>query len=256
MGSLVIAVYRPKRGKLRALLDLVREHVPTLRGLGLATPREAIVGKAKDGSVVEIFEWTSADAIDRAHHDPVVQRMWKRFNAVSTYASLSALAEAEQPFPSFEPIDLGPRVGSVDWLDMTGPKAAALKRFYGRVVGLAPQGVSMGDYEDWAMLAPSGRAVCGICHDRGANAEVPGGWLPYFTVASLTRSVAAAKRLGGAVVDGPRAGGGGRFVILRDPAGTHLALYEAKRQPSREPRRTPARGSRRSGSGASKRRSN
>ena len=230
MGTLVIAVYRPKRGKLRALLDLVRDHVPTLRGLGLATQRESIVGKSRDGALVEIFEWTSAEAIDRAHHDPVVQRMWKRFNAVSTYVSLSDLAEAEQPFPSFEPIDLGWRVGGIDWVDMTGPKAAGLKRFYGSVVGLSAQAVPMGTYKDWAMTAPDGRAVCGLCHDRGANAKVPPGWLPYFTVASVAASVAAAKRLGGTVVDGPRSGGGGRFVVLRDPAGTHLALYQATRR--------------------------
>lgn len=226
MGSLVIAVYRPKRGKSKELLELVRSHVPILRRLGLATQREVVAGKARDGSILEIFEWVSEEAIDRAHHDPVVQRLWKRFNAVSDSVALSALAEGGSPFPGFEPLDLGPRIGSVDWIDMTSGRAESLKRFYAGVVGLEPDAVEMGDYRDYAMLGANGRAACGICHDRGANASVPPGWLPYFTVASVARSVAAAKRLGGSVIDGPRTGGGGRFCVLRDPSGSHLALYQ------------------------------
>jgi uncharacterized protein len=226
MGSLVIAVYRPKKGKSKALLELVRTHVPTLRALGLVTARQPVVGKAGDGSIVEIFEWTSAEAIDRAHHDKSVQRLWKRFNAVSEYVSLDALAESHHPFPAIEPIDMPSAPGSIDWIDMTVPEATKVRRFYEKVVGLGVMPVPMGEYEDFCMVAGDGRVTSGICHARGANAEVPAGWLPYMTVASLTKSLAAARKQGGKVIGKPRSAGGGKFAIVRDPGGAHVGLFE------------------------------
>ena len=46
MGQFTIAVYRPKPGKEAELLQVVKEHVPTLRREGLATDRVAHVMKA------------------------------------------------------------------------------------------------------------------------------------------------------------------------------------------------------------------
>ena len=59
MGRIVIVLYRPKKGKEKELLEVVKEHVPILRSENLATEREAIVGRATDGTIVEIFEWIS-----------------------------------------------------------------------------------------------------------------------------------------------------------------------------------------------------
>ena len=242
MGSLVIAVYRPRKGKAKALLEIVGDHVPTLRRLGLVTSREAIVGKAEDGSIIEIFEWVSDEAIDRAHHDPTIQRIWKRINSASDCVSLSALNESRMPFPSFEPLDVTPRIGSVDWVDMTGERAESEKRFYQRVVGLRPVAVDMGSHRDWMMVGANGRPSCGICHRKGPNAAIPPGWVPWFTVESVAKSVAAARRLGATVIDGPRSGSGGTFCIVRDPAGLHAALFQPgsskpKRRSSQRTRR-------------------
>lgn len=35
--------------------------------------------EAGDGTVVEVFEWKSQAAIDSAHTNPEVQRLWKFF---------------------------------------------------------------------------------------------------------------------------------------------------------------------------------
>jgi hypothetical protein len=106
MPRLVIAAYRPKPGQRDALLALVREHVPTLRRLGLATGRPGLAMRAADGTVLEVFEWVSREAIARAHHDPEVQVLWSKFGAVCDYMSLDSVAEARQLFAEFEPIDL------------------------------------------------------------------------------------------------------------------------------------------------------
>ncbi len=55
--TIVIVAYQPKPGKEADLLQLTREHVPLLRAEGLATDFPVTACRAKDGTVVEVFEW-------------------------------------------------------------------------------------------------------------------------------------------------------------------------------------------------------
>ncbi len=105
MGIIVISSYKPKPGKDAELLKVVRTHVPILRELGLATGREVQIMKASDGTIVEVFEWVSADAIKKAHETPRVHEMWKEFEAVCEYESLSNLEESKHPFSEFTPLN-------------------------------------------------------------------------------------------------------------------------------------------------------
>ncbi len=84
MPDIVIAAYRPKPGKDAALRELLHDHVPFLRREGLVTDRIPILGRAKDGTYVEVFEW--AEACD--------------------YEALKDLAETQGLFAGFEPISL------------------------------------------------------------------------------------------------------------------------------------------------------
>ena len=105
MGDMVIIAYRPKPGADLALLDLVREHVPLLRGLGLATARPALVMQGRDGVIVEVFEWAEG-AIATAHERPEIQALWAKYAAVSEFIPLQNLPEAQQMFAQFVPIEL------------------------------------------------------------------------------------------------------------------------------------------------------
>lgn len=104
MGSISVACYRPKVGFEEALLELVRDHLVPLRAEGLATDRASIVMRASDGTIIEVFEWVSQEVIERAHGNPVVLDLWKRFEAVCTYEIPSNIAEFTKPFAHFEPI--------------------------------------------------------------------------------------------------------------------------------------------------------
>ena len=106
MGAVAIACYRPLPGCAEALLELVRGHVPTLRAQDLATDRAPIVMRAADGTVIEVFEWSSEEAAGRAHENPVVQALWRRFAAVCTWVRPAEVAELQQMFPHFHPVDL------------------------------------------------------------------------------------------------------------------------------------------------------
>ena len=104
MGSISVACYKPRPGCEEALLEMVRNHLPPLRAEGLVTDRLPIVMRAKDGTIVEVFEWVSQEAIDRAHKNPVVLDLWKRFEAVCWYETPSNLKEFQNMFSPFEPI--------------------------------------------------------------------------------------------------------------------------------------------------------
>ncbi len=104
MGSLVIACYKPRPGKEAELLALVGDHLPPLRAEGLVTDRAPIVMRAADGTLIEVFEWNSQDAIAQAHKNPAVQALWKRFEAVCSYETPANLAEFQTLFSHFEPV--------------------------------------------------------------------------------------------------------------------------------------------------------
>jgi len=118
-----------------------------------------------------------------------------------------------------------PRPGTVSWQDLTVPDAEKLRDFYAAVVGWEPEPLSMGAYADFVMNADGG-SVAGICHARGANVDLPPVWLIYITVEDLDHSLEECQRLGGSLVAAPRSYGGGRYCVIKDPAGAICALYQ------------------------------
>ncbi len=118
-----------------------------------------------------------------------------------------------------------PRPGTITWQDLTVPDAEALRDFYASVVGWKAQPVRMGHYADFNMTA-DGQSVAGVCHARGLNADLPAQWLIYITVEDLEHSIEECQRLGGSVIAPPRGLSGGRFCVIRDPAGAVCALYQ------------------------------
>ena len=72
----------------------------------LVTERSAYVMRGKDGTLVEVFEWLSADAIAAAHSNAAVAALWAEFAAVCDYVPLATLAESQQMFAEFESVVL------------------------------------------------------------------------------------------------------------------------------------------------------
>jgi hypothetical protein len=103
--TIVLVAYKPKPGKEADLLQLTREHVPLLRAEGLATGHPVTVCQAKDGTIVEVFEWAEG-AVQRAHTNPVVMKLWERYAAACDIVPLTSLPEASTMFASFTPLDL------------------------------------------------------------------------------------------------------------------------------------------------------
>lgn len=103
MGRIVIACYIPKPGQAQALKELMQIHLAILKSQGLVTNREPIQMEARDGTIIEVFEWASSEAIEAAHHNPVVAEMWKQYAKVCEYVPIGDVPEASQMFSEFTP---------------------------------------------------------------------------------------------------------------------------------------------------------
>lgn len=106
MGLIVISAYKPKPGKEHELKEAVKTHVPILMELGMATNRTVTAMKAKDGTILEVFEWVSKEAINDAHNHPRVHQMWAEFEACCEYVKLDDVAECKGLFAEFTPVEL------------------------------------------------------------------------------------------------------------------------------------------------------
>ena len=118
-----------------------------------------------------------------------------------------------------------PRPGTITWTDLTVENAEKIRDFYHAVTGWTPEPLAMGTYSDFVMNA-DGEAVAGICHARGSNADLPPVWLVYITVEDLDHSIKQCQRLGGSLLVPARSYAGGRYCVIKDPAGAICALYQ------------------------------
>lgn len=121
-------------------------------------------------------------------------------------------------------------VGTIGWMDLTVSNAEKIRDFYSNVIGCKQQSLSMGQYDDYVMNThETETSIVGVCHARGANAELPAQWLIYIKVANIDDSIALCKKLGGKIlVDSKNYGDLGYYCVIQDPAGAVCALFQPK----------------------------
>jgi hypothetical protein len=103
-AQIVIVCYRPKEGKAETLKQLMREHHVNLKSQDLVTERVPVLMEAKDGTIIEVFEWKSQAAIAAAHSNPVVLKMWGQYAEACDMIPLGKVEEATNLFPGFKPL--------------------------------------------------------------------------------------------------------------------------------------------------------
>ncbi len=125
-------------------------------------------------------------------------------------------------------------LGQILWTDLTIKNATEVKAFYEEVIGWKSDAVSMGEYDDYSMIASGdrpapmgdGKTIAGVCHAKGPNADMPAQWILYVGVADLDTSLAKTKELGGEQVGDIKSYGEDRFAVIKDPAGAAIGLYQ------------------------------
>ncbi|MBW2242001.1 MAG: hypothetical protein JRH01_08430 [Deltaproteobacteria bacterium] len=96
-ATTVLCTYRVRSDCEAEFLSLLEGHWPKLRELALVTAEPALRYRGLDGEgrpfVVEIFSWTSDDAVERAHAHPEVLAIWE---------PLGGLCESREGLPGLE----------------------------------------------------------------------------------------------------------------------------------------------------------
>ena len=83
---------------------LMQAHVPLLREHQLITDRAVVQGAARDGELVEIFEWESLEKSRGAPAIAEIGAHWKAMSQVMDFVPLAQLAEAQHAFAHFMPV--------------------------------------------------------------------------------------------------------------------------------------------------------
>ncbi len=61
-----------------------------------------VIAQSKDGTIIEVFEWTSLNAIHAAHQHPAVSDIWEKMTLIADFLPMSVLAKGQNPFPGFK----------------------------------------------------------------------------------------------------------------------------------------------------------
>lgn len=89
----------------KALLKILKRHVPTLREYGLIRDTPAYMLESEDGTILEIFEWKDEKAKQAAHEHPAIRTIWGEMEGICDFPSLSDLPEAKTRFPNFKVVE-------------------------------------------------------------------------------------------------------------------------------------------------------
>ncbi len=103
MERIVIVAYRPKPNCGNALFKLVKAHHGRLQAEALVSDRIPITVQSVNGDIIEVFGWRSEEAIETAHTNKAVQKMWAEFAEVCDFIPVSEVPEAVQLFSEFTP---------------------------------------------------------------------------------------------------------------------------------------------------------
>ena len=102
-GHISIVAYKPKEGKTEALQELMRHHYLILKSQGLVTDRAPVMMEAKDGTIIEVFEWKSDSAVEQAHTNPEVLKLWGGYAEACDFIPIGQVEEAAHVFSGFKP---------------------------------------------------------------------------------------------------------------------------------------------------------
>lgn len=108
---IVIATYNVPPQNQKRYFEVMRRRRNYFLAAYYVTSRKPIVMRSrKDPAIiVEVFEWTGEEAIEKAHKDPkVIDGYWKKMEALWEEGGfgLEKLPEAGDPFAGFDPVEV------------------------------------------------------------------------------------------------------------------------------------------------------
>jgi predicted enzyme related to lactoylglutathione lyase len=123
--------------------------------------------------------------------------------------------------------------GSFVWHELATNDMKAAERFYTKVVGWGAQPYEQSDepYTMWTAAEVPQGGLMTLSETASANGARPM-WLTYVSVPDVDRAVQKIQSLGGKLHYGPQdIPNVGRFAVVADPQGAHLAVFSPKGDP-------------------------
>lgn len=123
-----------------------------------------------------------------------------------------------------------PKAGEFCWNELATTDVTKAKDFYSKVFGWKFTDHDMGD-TTYTMVKTSDKEFGGIWSiPKDKQKEIPPHWMAYIMVENLDESLKKATANGATVVKpATNAGEMGRFSIITDPTGAHVALWQTLR---------------------------
>jgi uncharacterized protein len=123
-----------------------------------------------------------------------------------------------------------PKIGEFCWNELATSNVKAAKDFYTKVFGWKFTDHDMGD-TTYSMIKLNDKDFGGIwAIPKDKEKQIPPHWMAYILVENLDKSLEKAKSHGATIMKpAANAGDFGRFAIITDPTGAHIALWQSLR---------------------------
>lgn len=120
-----------------------------------------------------------------------------------------------------------PMIGQVCWNELATSDVNKAKDFYGKVFGWKFREIKT-DEMIYTVISVQDKDFAGIWQiPADQQAHIPPHWMAYILVTEVESALEKAKQNGAKEIKGvTKAGEMGRFAIIQDPVGAHIALWE------------------------------
>lgn len=124
--------------------------------------------------------------------------------------------------------DKKPQFSEFCWNELMTPNAHKAKEFYTSLFKWESHDIDMGKMT-YTMFKTADKDIAGMMQiPHGQEQQIPPHWMSYISVENLDTMVAKAKTLGATItVPATPVGDFGRFAIIQDPTGAHIALWQS-----------------------------
>lgn len=125
---------------------------------------------------------------------------------------------------------MNPQFGNFCWNELATTNVKAAKDFYSKVFGWQFTDHEMGDMT-YTMIKINDKDFAGIwAIPKEQQKQIPPHWMAYILVEDVEKALDKAKKNGATVVKPvTNANEMGRFAIITDPTGAHIALWQSLR---------------------------